>query len=200
MSSPDETDLPSRRQRGSGQPKSPVREWAETVILAIVVALLIRAFLIQVYKVDGDSMVPTLTHGDRLIVFKLIYRLRGPQPGEIVVLKDPFDKGRDLIKRVIAVGGETVEIRGGIVHVDGKPVREEYRTPGVYDHGPVTVPERHIFVMGDNRMASLDSRWIGPVPFRFVQGKAVFRFWPLAQFAVGPLSQPRSFALQPGSQ
>lgn len=188
MTSPHEGQDP----QPSRKPKHPMREWLETVALALVIALLIRGFLVQVYKVEGRSMEQTLHEPERVMVNKLVYRFRGPQPGEIIVLKDPTDRSRELIKRVIAVEGETIEVRQGEVYVNGQPVAEPYKQPGVYDSEPVKVPPGHVYVMGDNRMASMDSRWLGPIPLEVVQGKAFFRFWPPAAFGTDPFSTRRS--------
>lgn len=177
--------------RSTRKAKHPMREWLETVVLALVIALLIRGFLVQVYKVEGRSMEQTLHENERVMVNKLVYRFRGPAPSEIVVLRDPTDRSRELIKRVIAVAGETVEVRQGQVLVNGRPVLEGYKEPGVYDQEPVTVPNGHVYVMGDNRMASLDSRWLGPIPLEVIQGKAFLRFWPLADMGTAPFSDKR---------
>lgn len=190
----------NQASRRSGR-KSPLREWAETLAVAVVVALLIRGFVVQVYLVEGVSMEPTLHSSERLLVNKFIYRFRDPAPGEIVVLQDPT-QGRELIKRVIAVAGETVEVRSGVVYVDGRPLDEPYKNT-LYtqyaDTPPVLVPEGTIYVMGDNRGRSYDSRMMGPVSIDNVDGKAFFMFWPLNRFAAGPLDHPRTFAAEDSS-
>jgi len=183
------------------QPKAPtsakshLREWLETIIIALVVALLIRAFVVQVYLVEGESMEPTLHTSERLLVNKFIYRFRRPAPGEIVVLQDPAQPKRELIKRVIAVAGETVEVKKGVVYINGKPMKETYKNTmfTVYpDVAPVTVPDGKIFVMGDNRGRSLDSRMIGSIPLKKVEGEAFFLFWPPSRFWADGLDQPRT--------
>jgi signal peptidase I len=177
--------------------KSALREWVETIVGALILALIIRTFIVQVYQVEGPSMEPTLYTGERLLVNKLVYRFRNPAPGEIVVLKDPQRPNRELIKRVIAVEGEVVEVRKGVVYINGQPLREPYiNTVGNRqdDMKPLTVPKGYIFVMGDNRGWSYDSRNMGPVPVQKVDGKAFFLFWPLSQFNHGPLDQPRTTA------
>lgn len=175
--------------------KSAVREWVETLVIALAVALLIRAFVVQVYLVEGPSMEPTLHTNERLLVNKFIYRFRGPKPGEIIVLQDPNQPTRELIKRVIAVGGETIEVKKSVVYVDGKPLKEPYINTVVTkpdDMPPVQVPKGYIFVMGDNRSWSFDSRAIGPIAVDKVDGEAFFMFWPIDRFAYGPLDQPRT--------
>ncbi len=177
--------------------KSVVREWLETVVIALLFALLIRGFVVQVYLVEGESMEPTLHTAERLLVNKFIYHFRDPRPGEIIVLEDPGKPQRELIKRVIAVAGETVEVRDGVAYVNGRPLDEPYKND-VFTHypdtAPVTVPEGHVFVMGDNRGRSFDSRAIGPIPLDKVDGVAFFMFWPPDRFGDGPLYHPRQFA------
>lgn len=185
----------------SNRKKNPVLEWVETLVAAVVVALLIRGFVVQVYLVDGQSMVPTLQDNERLLVNKFVYWFRDPAPGEVVVLKDPT-QGRELIKRVVAVAGETVEVRDGVAYVDGEPLDEPYKNTmftHYADTPPVKVPEGTIYVMGDNRGQSYDSRMIGPVDVDLVDGKAFFIFWPLNQFGTGPLEYPRTYAADSSS-
>lgn len=176
--------------------KSVMREWLETVVIALAVALLIRAFVVQVYLVEGESMEPTLHTSERLLVNKFLYLVRPPQPGEIVVLQDPGQPRRELIKRVIAVAGEIVEVRRGQVLVNGKALKEPYKNTmftQYSDMGPLTVPSGYIFVMGDNRGRSLDSRMIGPIPLSKVEGKAFFMFWPPGRFMAEELEHPREY-------
>ncbi|HEY8347290.1 MAG TPA: signal peptidase I [Symbiobacteriaceae bacterium] len=176
--------------------RHPLVEWAETLAVALLVALLIRGFVVQVYLVEGESMEPTLHSNERLLVNKLVYRFRDPLPGEIVVLRNPV-QGRDLIKRVVAVAGETVEVRDGVVYINGKPLEEPYKNTLYTDYPdtpPVVVPEGTIYVMGDNRGRSYDSRMMGPVDIDLVEGKAFFMFWPPSRFSDGPLYYPRTYA------
>jgi len=177
--------------------KGAVREIFETVVIALLIALVVRTFVVQLYRVDGESMVPTLQHNDRLLVNKIVYRFRPPAAGEVVVLDDPANPGRQLIKRVIAVAGEEVEVRGDLVLVDGSPLAEPYINPanlGTYDAGPLTVPEGYVWVMGDNRGSSLDSRLLGPVEARSVHGRAMALFWPPGRFGQhGPLAAARTY-------
>ncbi|HWI61218.1 MAG TPA: signal peptidase I [Symbiobacteriaceae bacterium] len=181
-----------------GEPKKPgksaAREWAETLVVALLVALVIRTFVVQVYLVEGPSMEPTLHTNERVFVNKLLYRLRDPKPGEIIVLQDPNRPQRELIKRVIAVAGETIEIKKGIVYVNGQALKEPYINTAIKsttDMQPLVVPDKQVFVMGDNRGMSFDSRAIGPVVTSKIDGKAFFMFWPVDKFGYGPLDQPR---------
>ncbi|HYF95985.1 MAG TPA: signal peptidase I [Symbiobacteriaceae bacterium] len=174
--------------------KSPAREWAETLVVALLVALVIRTFVVQVYLVEGPSMEPTLHTNERVFVNKLIYRFRAPKPGEIIVLQDPNRPQRELIKRVIAVAGETIEIKKGTVFVNGQALKEPFINTAIVsstDMRPLTVPDKQVFVMGDNRGMSFDSRAIGPIAVNKIDGKAFFMFWPIDKFAYGPLDQPR---------
>lgn len=175
--------------------KGPVRELLETVGIALAVALVVRTFVVQLYLVDGESMFPTLHHRDRLLVSKIVYHLRQPRAGEVVVLKDPTNPNRQLIKRVVAVEGETISLQERRLYVDGVEIAEPYVNPApqqVADVAETPVPPGHIYVMGDNRGASLDSRIIGPIAVADVQGKAFFRFWPPDRLGSGPLDAPRT--------
>jgi signal peptidase I len=183
--------------------KSAAREWAETLIVALAVALLIRTFIVQVYLVEGPSMEPTLYTGERVFVNKLVYRFRQPHPGEIIVLQDPNTPQRELIKRVIAVAGETVEMKKGIVYVNGQPLKEDFINTAIRstnDMPPQTIPEGNVWVMGDNRGMSFDSRNIGPIAVKKIDGEAFFMFWPIDQFGHGPLFQPRVIDQAPGTK
>lgn len=154
-------------------------EVAETILPAIVIAVLINLFLAQATRVYGHSMEPSLYTNQRLVVEKLSYRLHPPRRGDVVVLRLP-DRGPELlIKRVIALPGETIEIHDGKVYIDGHPLDEPYlnhRTGGSF--GPLTIPEGQVFVMGDNRGASNDSRSFGPVPLENIVGRAWLSYWP----------------------
>ena len=134
-------------------------------------------------------MRPTLINSERLVVNKFIYRFQQPAKGEVIVFRYPRDPSRDFIKRVIAVAGDTIEIKDGRVFVNGQLQNEEYileKTRGSYPLS--TVPEGHIFVMGDNRNNSEDSRFadVGFVPYHLIKGKAVLVFWPIGAFKALP--------------
>ncbi len=162
-----------------------MREWITSIVGAIVLALLIRTFIVELYIVDGPSMRPTLLHEERLVVNKFIYRIRDPQKGEILIFRYPGDTSRDFIKRVIATGGDTIEIKEGRVYVNDQLLNEDYilektRT----DYAKATVPDGTVFVMGDNRNNSEDSRFpdVGFVPLDLIKGKAILVFWPVEEF------------------
>jgi signal peptidase I len=180
------------------------RELPLLVLVALVVAILIKTFLIQAFFIPSASMRDTLLEGDRVMVNKLAYRFGDPSRGDVIVFDSPLepkDGGENLlgsvvrhvaeslglsspdsalIKRVIAIGGETIEIRDNRVLIDGDPIDEPYLKPGTRmpDFGPETVPEGELFVMGDNRGASQDSRRFGTVLEDTVIGRAFVRVWP----------------------
>ncbi|HST64123.1 MAG TPA: signal peptidase I [Mycobacteriales bacterium] len=143
---------------------------------AALVLVLVRVFVVAPLRVDGDSMAPTLRSGDVAVVRKF----GAPHTGQVVVLTDPQD-GSLVVKRVVALGGQTVEIRDAYLYVDGVEVAEPYvdhsRIDGVY-FGPVTVPAGDVFVLGDSRNGSIDSRIFGPVPAAAVSGRVLVRLWP----------------------
>ena len=158
------------------------KDWVISIVAAVVMALLIRTFIVELYIVDGPSMKPTLQHEERLVVNKFIYRLRNPEKGEILIFRYPRDPSRDFIKRVIATGGDTIEIKEGRVYVNDQLLKEDYILEKTRTEYPkVTVPEGTVFVMGDNRNNSDDSRFadVGFVPLDLIKGKAVVVFWPL---------------------
>lgn len=155
----------------------------------LVLALVLRGFVVQPRLIVSDSMAPTLAVGDRLVVDKLSYRLHAPRAGDVVVFEPPPELVRSgalreyiAIKRVIALPGQQVQVRDGQVLVDGTPLREPYiAAPPAYTWGPARIPEGMLFVLGDNRNVSADSHVWGVLPARYVQGRAWLRFWPLAR-------------------
>jgi signal peptidase I len=155
------------------------RTTRKRVVLLVVAALAVvavRMFVASPLRVDGDSMAPTLRSGDVAVVA----RLGAPRVGQVVVLRDPQD-GSPVVKRVVALGGQTVEIRDAYLYVDGAEVDEPFvdhaRVDGVY-FGPVTVPAGDVFVLGDSRDGSIDSRIFGAVPASAVTGPVLLRLWP----------------------
>ena len=161
-------------------------DWALVVVIALVVALGVRTFLLAHFVVEGSSMYSTLETGDRVFVNKVSYRLHDPNRGDVVVLHEiRGTTERDLIKRVIAVGGEEVEMRSCEVRIGGQLLLEPYLDPTIVtpgncggDFGPILVPEGTVFVMGDNRAGSQDSRTLGPVLLDDIVGRAFVVFWP----------------------
>jgi signal peptidase I len=157
-----------------------LREVLETILPAVLIAFLINFFLAQATQVHGQSMEPTLHSDQRLVVEKVSYRFHGPRRGDVIVLKSPRESSELLIKRVIGLPGEAVEIRQGRVYINGQEWDEPYleRSPGG-NWGPIIVPPLHVFVLGDNRGFSNDSRAFGMVPIENIVGRAWVSYWPI---------------------
>jgi signal peptidase I len=162
-----------------------IRVWTRDLLIAIGLALVIIVFLYQPVKVEGTSMAPLLTDQERIFINKFVYRFESIQRGDVVVFWYPLDRSKSFIKRVVALPGETIEIRRGVVYVNGQVVPEPYvpsRYADVSDYGPAKVPQSSYFVMGDHRISSNDSRVFGPVASQFIYGRAVFAYWPVDHF------------------
>jgi signal peptidase I len=160
-----------------------LRELFSTIVPAVVIALLIHIFLAQSTIVYGQSMEPNLHTDERLVVEKISYHLHGPRRGDVIILEDPSGGPIPLVKRVIALPGERVSVADGRVYIDGILLDEPYlnqMTAG--GSRSWLVPPLHVFVMGDNRRDSRDSRYFGPAPLEQIIGRAVFRYWPLPEF------------------
>jgi len=167
----------------SMSPARSVLEWLLVIGGALAVALLVKTFLLQAFYIPSESMVHTLEVGDRVLVNKLSYDVEDVGRGDIIVFEKPegeVGEIQDLIKRAIGLPGETIEGRDGGILIDGEPLDEPYLDEGVItgDFGPVEVPEGHLFMMGDNRGNSRDSRFFGPVPGDSLVGRAFLRVWP----------------------
>ena len=176
------------------------RENIEAILVAVVIALFIRTFVVQAFQIPSGSMKQTLQIGDHILVNKFVYGvkipylrktiipIKDPRRGDIVVFKYPVDPNKDFIKRVIGIPGDVIEIRDKQLYVNGQKVNHEY---GVYtdprilpanvrprdNYGPVTVPVQSLFVMGDNRDESFDSRFWGFVDYKALNGKAFMIYW-----------------------
>lgn len=166
-----------------------IKDWVVSILVAVVLAFFIRYFIVELYMVEGPSMRPTLLNAERLVVNKFIYRFKAPERGDVLVFQYPRDTSRDFIKRVIAVPGDTIEIKDGKVFLNGQLQNETYileKTRGSFPL--VTVPEGTVFVMGDNRNNSEDSRFrdVGFVSRNLIKGKAVLVFWPFDQLKTLP--------------
>jgi signal peptidase I len=196
-----------------GEPKKPkdergrfhfFRELPGLILIALVLALLIKTFFVQAFFIPSQSMEPTLLVGDRVLVNKIIYRFREPRRGEVIVFENPHlqepdrnpfsafwnwvteglgfssNPEQDFIKRVVGLPGETIELRDGKVFINGEPLDEPYlERMDQSDFGPYEIPEGNLFVMGDNRPNSQDSRSaLGPIPEDKIVGKAFVRIWP----------------------
>ena len=179
------------------------RDTFEAVVVALLLAFFIRAFVVQAFKIPSGSMLDTLQIGDHLLVTKFAYDVRlpsnlwldttdgrvlmktgDPERGDIMVFKFPEDETKDFIKRVIGLPGETLEVRNKVVYINGQPIDEPYvrhtkaDTLPIRDNfGPVVIPEGRYFMMGDNREGSYDSRWWGPVKRQKIVGKALLIYW-----------------------
>jgi signal peptidase I len=162
-----------------------IRVWTRDLLIAIGLALVIIVFLYQPVKVEGTSMAPLLSDQERIFINKFVYRFEPIQRGDVVVFWYPLDRSKSFIKRVVGLPGETVEIRQGVVYVNGKSIPEPYVPPqyeDMSDFGPVRVPKDSFFVMGDHRISSNDSRVFGPVSSGYIYGRAVFAYWPVDHF------------------
>jgi signal peptidase I len=180
--------------------RSVVREYLEAALWALVLTAFLRAFVIQAFRIPSESMKNTLLVGDFLFVNKFEYgpkipfthtRLPGlhaPHRGDVIVFQFPQDPTKDFIKRCIATGGQTIEVKNKVVYVNGQALREPYAIhsdptlrPSGFDprdnFGPFTVPPGQMFMMGDNRDNSNDSRYWGPLPMDLVKGRAMFLYW-----------------------
>ncbi len=155
------------------------------VILAVAFVLVfgfVRPFVLEAFRIPSESMVPTLLVGDRVFVNKFIYRFTEPERGDVVVFESVNGGEEDLITGVGGVGGDEVEVRNGTLLVNGEAREEPYlnrNLPFNDSYGPSEVPEGHVFVMGDNRANSADSRVFGPLPIENIEGEAFVRFWPV---------------------
>jgi signal peptidase I len=167
--------------------KNVIIDYVKTLALAIVLSAFIIIFVVQSFVVDGESMQPTLYTGERLLVNKFIYRFREPKCGEIIVFHPPGEpNNRRFIKRVIGVPGDVVDIKDGIVYVNNKPLNSQYTFEKIRSRYfnvdfPLKVPEGCVFVLGDNRNNSKDSRHLGPIPMKSITGEAFLLYWPLSK-------------------
>jgi signal peptidase I len=173
---------PEKLDQTSGPARTLLRStWdiASTVLLALLVTLIVNTFVARAWVVDGPSMQPNLYYGQRVMIEKVTYRLfHGPRRGDVVVVDVPGST-EPLIKRVVALAGETVEIQDGQVTIDGKLLEEPWvEYAGGRDLPPTTVPPLHVVIMGDNRPNSRDSRAFGPVHVDQIDGRALFIYWP----------------------
>ncbi|MGI5941652.1 MAG: signal peptidase I [Pelotomaculaceae bacterium] len=164
-----------------------IMDWLLTIVLAVLLSLAIRTYVAEARWIPSESMLPTLRIGDHLIIEKISYKLGAIDRGDIVVFKAPPASHLEevMIKRVIALPGETVSIKDGVVYINGIPLEEPYELEKPReDFKPVTVPENSIFVMGDNRNNSFDSRFWGVLEKDMVIGKAFARYYPLGSVSM----------------
>jgi signal peptidase I len=196
----------ARKKKEARGPGSFLKELPVLLLIAFVLALLIKSFLVQAFFIPSESMEPTLRVGDRVLVNKVVYRLHPPRRGDIIVFEEPHpseeakrnpfqsfwhwltqglgvssNPEKDFIKRVVGLPGETLEIKAGQVYINGKKLVEPYvgLTPDTRDYRPVHIPKDMLFVMGDNRTNSNDSRFgLGFIPYKKVVGRAFVIIWP----------------------
>lgn len=177
-----EEKTPGKKAKSAG---SEAWEWVKSLLVALVLAFLIRQFLFAIFMVDGLSMYPTLDDKERLVVNKIVYELHNPEYNDILVFKYPADPTKDFIKRVIGLPGDKIEIHDYKVFRNGQELDEPFiNEPTGTINGSYTVPEGTVFVMGDNRNASKDSRdaSVGYVPFDNIIGRAEVVWWPIQNF------------------
>ncbi len=179
---------PARRR---GRPSKKGGGLLELLIVLLVAFALVfgfvRPFVVEAFYIPSESMIPTLRVGDRVLVNKFIYRFTEPERGDILVFESVEGGSEDLIKRVVAVPGDTIAVRRGKVVLNGERQREPYANKKYPDRSfspPTTIPKGHVFVMGDNRANSRDSRFFGPVPKGKIEGEAFLRFWPLGRIGL----------------
>lgn len=186
-----------------------LKELPVLIVVALGIAILVKTYVVQAFFIPSESMEDTLLVNDRVLVSKFTYRLRSPEYSDLVVFTSPLqrripepDQGpigalvdgiaeglgfksseQDFIKRVIATQGQQLEIKDGVMYIDSEKLEEPYLKDdrGMGDYGPITVPENHVFVMGDNRSNSEDSREFGPIPESTILGRAFIRIWPLGR-------------------
>jgi signal peptidase I len=170
-----------------------MKEWVEPIVIAVILALIIRTFIVQAFKIPTGSMRMTLMEGDRILVSKFIYKFKEPKRGDVIVFVSPEDKKKDFIKRLIGLPGEKVEISNGTILINGKAVdsdsvmRERY----YYNRGDfgrenqiIQIPDDAYYVLGDNSISSRDSRYWGFMPKKYLIGKAFLIYWPLNRIRV----------------
>lgn len=171
------------RKNARGNSINVLREIVETVFWALLIAFIVRYFVVEGYYIPSSSIKPTLIPGNRVLVAKFYYRFYRPHRGDIIVFRFPSNRKKNLIKRVIALPGETVRIENGLVHIDGIPLQgdqfnREYFNVGNYGREEQVIPENSYFVLGDNSHNSDDSRFWGYVPFKNILGRAFLVYWP----------------------
>lgn len=189
--------MASRESQSEREEKGGLSTFASFLIMIAIVVVAyfgLRTFVVGTYEIPSGSMLDTIQIGDRVFSEKVSYYFRDPEQGDIITFADPENPQRTLIKRVIAVGGQTVDLKDGYVYVDGKKLNEPYTEGkqslplntayGVSVTYPYTVPDGYLWVMGDNRTNSADSRYFGAVSKDSVTGHANFTFWPLNRIGI----------------
>ncbi len=183
-----EEDNKSEERAPGGEPRTlgqDLRGWTRDLVIALCLALAILIFLYRPVRVEGTSMSPLIRDQERIFINEFVYHFEPVERGDVVVFWYPLDKTKSFIKRVVGLPGDFIEIRRGLLYINGVRMDEPYVPPSFFDassYGPVRVPEKSYFVLGDHRDSSNDSRMFGPVPRAYIYGKAVFAYWPVSRF------------------
>jgi signal peptidase I len=179
-----------------------LRAWARDLVIAAGLAAVIIVFFYQPVKVEGTSMAPSLSDQERIFINKFVYHVGVIERGDVVVFWYPLDRTKSFIKRVVGLPDDLIEIRQGHVLINGKPLEEPYvpvEYMDVSDYAPMRVQPGEYFVMGDHRISSNDSRMFGPVAAGYIYGKAVFAYWPVAQFGSITATGAKDMQQAPGN-
>ncbi|MXQ53205.1 signal peptidase I [Shimazuella alba] len=173
--------LERKRQKNDNRSPSAF-DWVKAIVVALILAVVIRGFFLEPTYVQGPSMLNTMQTGDKVIINKLIYRFKSPARGEIIVFHTQGEK--DLIKRIIGLPGETIQVKNSRVYINGKMLSEPYLSFSTQTSTvpPTKIAAGHLFVMGDNRANSADSRDLGPIPIDQIVGRAEFIYWPISKW------------------
>ncbi len=184
------SEEPPRRSLSKSSRRN-IRDLAIILVVAVVFGIVIRSFVFQSFFIPSGSMIPTLKPGNRVLVNKLAYDFHPVHRGDIIVFRTPpNDRGnpaiKDLVKRVVGLPGDVVSSKNGKLYINGKPLPEPYLPPGTVTNGvPVTkIPPGELWVMGDNRTDSEDSRFFGPISEKLIVGRVFLRYWPFSSFKV----------------
>lgn len=169
-------------------------DFLETTVVALSIFVVFYLFLIQPHEIKGSSMEPSFHNSEYILTDKISYRFRDPERGDVIIFKAPTNQDVDYIKRIIGLPGDRVKIQAGVIYINGKKLKESYISdstnllPGNFlqEGIEIAVPERKLFVMGDNRQHSSDSREFGPIPMQSIIGRAFMRYWPITEFGLLP--------------
>lgn len=164
-------------------------DFLQGIVVFMSVLVMVYLFIISPQEINGASMDPTFHNGELILTNKIAYKFGDPKPGEVIIFKSPKNKEIDYIKRIIGLPGDTVKLENSKFYINNIPLEEAYIAPDVitqagsylHEGEEITVPEGYVFVVGDNRPHSSDSREFGPIPFEDIIGKALVRYWPITR-------------------